>query len=205
MREILYYSKNARTSGNFDLTDLMKAGRMDIACQMTIMAFFVSHHIRPDVKLHMIFDGAPDPPKHLEMYPGENIKFGDIGGKIDISKKDVASLIKKMLYKYRKGEKTEIAKGYSIEKKSFLDLCNELKEQGKIIYIMDKGGEDIRDIKNEDLENAVFILGDQDGIDAKYAKRLKSIGIRKISVGKQMYFASQTLTIIQNELDRRGI
>ena len=67
MREFIYYSKNARTSGNFDLTDLMKAGRMDIACQMAIMAFFVSHHIRNDVKLHLVFDGPPDSPKHLEI------------------------------------------------------------------------------------------------------------------------------------------
>jgi tRNA pseudouridine-54 N-methylase len=97
MREFVYYSKNARTSGNFDLTDLMKAGRMDIACQITIMAFFVSHHTREDVKLHLIFDGGPDPPKHIEMFPGKNF-IEDEKNRIDISKKDVAGLIKKILY-----------------------------------------------------------------------------------------------------------
>ena len=33
---------------------------------------------------------------------------------------------------------------------------------------------------------------------------IKSV-IKKISVGNQMYFASQTITIVNNELDRRNI
>ena len=76
MREFIYYSKIARTSGNFDLKNLMRAGRMDIACQIVIMTFFTSHNLRPNTKLHLIFDGSPDPPKHLELFPGE-IQFRD--------------------------------------------------------------------------------------------------------------------------------
>lgn len=204
MREFIYYSKHARTTGNFDLTDLMKAGRMDIACQITIMAFFVSHHTRENVKLHLIFDGAPDPPKHLELFPGKNFAV-ETESKIDISKKDVGSLIKKMLYKYKQGEKKEIASGYWIEKKSAGKVIEELQDSGKEIFIMDKSGEDIRKIKTEDLKKAVFLIGDQDGIPKNKLRKLKKSGIRKISVGTQMYFASQTLTIIQNELDRRGV
>ena len=176
---------------------------MDIACQNTIMAFFVSHAIREDVKLHLVFAGGPDPVKHLEMFPGKNIQFADISGRIDISKKDVAGLIKKMLYKYKKGEKRESSPGYSIEKKNFIDVVKELKEEGKEIYIMAKKGEDSRDVKK--IDNAVFILGDQDGIPKPELKKLKKLGIKKVSVGNQMYFASQTMTIIQNELDRKGI
>jgi tRNA (pseudouridine54-N1)-methyltransferase len=201
MREFVYYSKNARTSGNFDLSDLMKAGRMDIACQIAIMAFFLSHKLRDDVKLHLIFDGGPDPPKHLELYPGKNIE--EKGERIDISKKDVAGLLKKMLYKYKQGMKNEIAPGYSIEKKSFEKVIEELYEGGKEIYLMDDNGKDIRELKNKKLENAVFIIGDQDGLPRDKLKKLKRIGINKISIGNKTYFASQVVTIIQNELDRR--
>lgn len=201
MRHFVYFSRHARTSGNFDVHNLMKAGRMDIACQMIITAFFVSHQIRQDVKLHLIFNGPPDSPKYIEMFPGKNLE--GIENKIDISKKDVAGLIKKILYKYKKGEKREVAPGYFIEKKSLISLVEELIEQEKIIYLLDKAGEDIRDIKK--LDNCVFIIGDQDGIPKQELKKLKKLGVKKISVGKQMYFASQTLTIVQNELDRRGI
>jgi tRNA (pseudouridine54-N1)-methyltransferase len=202
MREFIYFSKNARTSGNFDLNNLMKAGRMDIACQIMIMSFFVSHHTREDVKLHMIFNGGPDPPKHIEMTPGVNF-MGDDEKRIDISKKDTGSLIKKMLYKYKKGQKTEVAPGYFIEKRNLVQVVEDLIDEGKEIFIMDKKGEDIRDVKK--LDNAVFIIGDQDGIPKPEMKKLKKMDIKKISVGPQMYFASQTVTVIQNELDRRNL
>ena len=44
MREFVYYSAKAQTSGNFK--DLMKAGRIDIVCNVIIQAFFLSHQMR---------------------------------------------------------------------------------------------------------------------------------------------------------------
>ena len=70
MREFIYYSKRAVTTGNFNTKDLMQAGRMDIVCNFVIMSFFTSHNLREDVKLHLIFDGPPNPPRHIEMFPG---------------------------------------------------------------------------------------------------------------------------------------
>jgi tRNA (pseudouridine54-N1)-methyltransferase len=203
MREFIYYSKNAVTTGNFPLDNLMKAGRMDIACNIVIMSFFVSHNMREDVKLHLIFDGPPNPPVHIEMNPSAG-KIADVENKIDISKKDVAGLIKKILYKapQKVGQpKREVFAGYSVEKKSFSNLITELLEQGKKIYILDKRGEDIRNLKLDD--NSVFVLGDQDGIPKQEMKRIKGLEISKVSVGPYMYFASQAITLVQNELDRQ--
>lgn len=198
MREFIYFSGKARTSGNWD--NLMEAGRMDIACHVLINAFFLSHRIREDTRLHMIFYGMPDPPKHLEFLP--NNKLGDVEKRIDISKKDVAGLIKRMLYKYKEGIKNEIAPGYWIEKKSLFAVIDELKEQGKEIYVLDAKGEDIRKIKID--KTPVFLLGDHDGLPGKELKRLKRIAI-PVSIGNKTYFASQVVTIVNNELDRRGV
>ncbi len=205
MREFIYYSKNAVTRGSKIGDDLMKAGRLDIACQIIIQAFFVSHHMRPNVNLHLIFDGPPTPPRHLELFPGisGSSKFGDAEDKIDISKKDIGSLIKKMLYKYKEGKRNEIAPGYWIEKKSFSNLISEMVSEGKEIFVLDKRGSELREVKIP--ENAVFVLGDQDGIPKKEMKKIKHLDIGKISVGPQMLFASQAVTILQNELDRRDV
>ncbi len=205
MREFIYYSKSAVTAGNRIKEDLMKAGRLDIACQIVIHGLFVSRHMRLNVKLHLVFDGPPDAPKHLEIFPGVSGKdnLGDIENKIDISKKDIAGLIKRMLYKYRVGEKKEVANGYWIEKRGFADLVFELHNEGKEIFILDKRGEDIR--KVEISENAVFIIGDQEGIPKKELKRIKGIPLKRVSVGPQTLFASQALIVLQNELDRRSM
>jgi tRNA (pseudouridine54-N1)-methyltransferase len=199
MREFIYFSSKAKTSGNFG-DNLMEAGRMDIACHVLINTFFLSHKLREDVKLHMIFYGAPDPPKHLEFEPSR--RLGDSENKIDISKKDVAGLIRRMLYKYKEGRKNEIAPGYWIEKKSLFAVIDELEEGGRTVYILDDKGEDIRDI--EISKDCVFLLGDHEGLPGKELKRLKKICV-PVSVGPRVLFASQVVTIVSNELDRRGI
>jgi len=204
MREFIYYSSKARTSGNFDKRDLMKAGRMDIACQIVIMTFFVSHHTREDTKLHLVFNGPPDSPKHLELFPGGNF-LDDDEKRIDISKKDVAGLIKRMLYKYKKGQKNEVSPGYFIEKKDLFHIVQEMIDDGKKVYILDRRGDDIRKCNDKDLKDAVFIIGDQEGIPKPELKKLKKLSISKVNIGRQMYFASQTVTIVNNELDRREL
>jgi tRNA (pseudouridine54-N1)-methyltransferase len=189
MREFVYYSNKARTSGNFRLDDLRKAGRMDIVCNVIISALFLSHKLRQDVKLHLIFTGQPNPPVHLEFVSDKDMP---------ISKKDVAGLIKRMLYKVKEDKKVGVFPGCFIEKKSFQKLLKELKEQGKEIYIMDKKGKDIRDLDKKHLKKGVFIIGDHNGLPKKEIKRFKN----RISVGPLTLFASQTIVILNNELDR---
>ncbi|MEK6830116.1 MAG: hypothetical protein AABY15_08430 [Nanoarchaeota archaeon] len=194
MRQFVYFSKTAVTSGNaLSEGNLMKAGRMDIAIHTIIAGFFLSHDLRKDVKMHLVFYGMPDPPKHIEI---------EVKPELDISKKDVANLIRKILYKYREGEKREVLPGCFVEKKSFLKVIEELIEQGNEVYILDKKGEDIREAKIS--ENCVFVLGDHEGLPPKEFKRLKKM-VNSVSVGPKMYFASQVVAVVNNELDRRGI
>lgn len=193
MREFVYFSQSARTSGNFSADELMKAGRMDIAIHSFIQGVFLSHGFRKDAKFHFIFYGQPDPPKHIEI---------QVKDELEISKKDVGNLIKKILYKYKPGKKTEVLPGCFIEKKSFLHVIEELEKEGKEIFLLDKRGEDIRKAKIPD--NCVFILGDHEGLPKKELKRLKDIAT-PVSVGDKIYFASQTVAVVNNELDYRGI
>jgi tRNA (pseudouridine54-N1)-methyltransferase len=200
MREIIYFSSKARTSGNWK--DLMSAGRMDIVCHVIINAFFISHLMRDDVLLHLVFYGQPTPPRHIEITKKEKYmpETGKRVGSFDISKKDVSGLIKRILFKYQEGRKTEVFPGCFIEKKNLFQVIDDLKRQGKTICILDKGGEDIRDVKFTGDE--VFLLGDQEGIPKKEFKRIRK-DAKTISLGKRTYFASQVVTILNNELDRK--
>jgi tRNA (pseudouridine54-N1)-methyltransferase len=192
MKHFIYFSKTAATSGKaLSEGNLMKAGRMDIAIHTLIAGLFLSHDFRKDVKMHLVFYGMPDPPKHIEI---------EVKPELDISKKDVANLIRKILYKYKEGEKREVFPGCFVEKKNFFDVIEELREQGNEIYILDKKGEDIR--KAEISANCIFVLGDHEGMPDKELKRLKKIAV-SVSVGKKTYFASQVVAIVNNELDRR--
>lgn len=199
MRQFIYFSSSAATSGNAlsryseSEGNLMKAGRMDIAIHSFIQGVFLSHDFRKDCKFHFIFYGQPDPPKHIE------IKVKD---ETQISKKDVGNIIKKILYKYKPNQKTQVLPGCFVEKKSFLGVIEELIKEGNEIFILDKKGEDIR--KASIPKDCVFILGDHEGLPQKELKRLKSYCI-PVSVGNKIYFASQTVAVVNNELDYRNL
>jgi tRNA (pseudouridine54-N1)-methyltransferase len=198
MREFLYYSRTAPTAGNYVKEDLMKSGRLDIAIHSVIASLFLSHKIRTDTKVHLVFAGQPDPSKHLEMKPKVDGKTGV--DKIYISKKNVSTIIKKMLYKHKEGEKREVFPGFWVEKKGVYQVLKDLVGEGRTLYVLDAKGEDIRDV--EIAENPVFVLGDHEGLPSKELKRLKKMMV-PVSIGKKTYFASQTIAIVNNELDRR--
>jgi len=190
MREIIYFSRNAVTTGNF--RDLMKAGRMDIVCHAVIMSFFISNKLRENVKLHLFFYGKPDPPKHLELMPKVDEKF-------QLSKKDIAGLIRRMLFKYKKNRKIEAFPGCFVEKLSLSEFISSLNKK---VYVLDKNGEDIR--KTDIIKDPVFIIGDHEGIPKDELKNINKTA-EKISLGNLTYFSSQAITILNNELDRREI
>ena len=190
MREFIYYSANAVTAGNMIKDNLMQAGRMDIVLNVIISALFVSNAMRDDVKLHLIFDGPPSAPRHLILQSSKDMP---------ISKKDVAGLIKRMLYKCDENKIHEVFPGCFIEKKSFEALVKGLDKEGKDVLLLDEGGKDIRDLKLKG--NEVFILGDHDGFPKDKQRFLKTID--KISVGPKVLFASQVMVLIHNEIDRQ--
>lgn len=186
MREFIYYSKSAITTGKFD--NPMKAGRLDIVFNVIIQALSLSNSIRNDVHLHLIFDGPPNAPLHLEFDSSKNIP---------LSKKDVGGLIKRMLYKWNDKKKTEVFEGCFIERKSLINLLKELEESKKKICIMDGNGENIREINS--LDECVFLIGDHDGLPKKELKKYSN----RFNIGNKIYFASQVFVIINNELDLR--
>jgi len=171
----------------------MKAGRIDIAIHSFIQAVYLSNSFRKNVTFHFLLYGMPDPPKHIE------IKVVD---ESQISKKDIANLLKRLLYKYKEGEKKEVVPGCFVEKKSLQKVIGELIESGVQCFILDKKGESLRDAKIK--EDCAFILGDQDGIPKKELKHLKK-ELSRVSIGPHIYFASQTVAVVNNELDIRGI
>ncbi|MBT4376412.1 hypothetical protein HOD29_03490 [archaeon] len=192
-KHFIYFSSKGTTSGKAMSGDLMKAGRMDIAIHSLIQAVFLSHDFRKDVTFHFVLYGMPDPPKHIQITVEEGTP---------ISKKDISKLIQRILYKGKKGEKTEVVPGCFVEKKSFLKVIEELLDKDVECFILDKKGNSLREVKIP--KECAFILGDHEGLPKQEMKRLKKY-LTPVSVGPHMYFASQTIAVVNNELDFRGI
>jgi tRNA (pseudouridine54-N1)-methyltransferase len=190
MREFVYYSASAVTAGNLIKNDLKKAGRLDIVCNFIVSCFFVSNAMRDDVRLHLIFDGGPNNPRHIIMESNDEMP---------ISKKNVAGLIKRILYKAKdEVGLREIVPGCFVEKLGLLELLKKLDSDGKNVLLLDKKGDDIRSLGLKGDE--VFVVGDHEGFPSGLKKFLKRVD--GVSIGPKVLFASQVAVVLHNEMDR---
>lgn len=172
----------------------MKAGRLDIVVNSILHAFFISNGLRSKIDFNVILNGPPDPPKHLQIVSNKQTPW---------SKKDIGTLIRIALWKYKKNEKVEALPGVYIQKKSFVDVITEFKEKGYPIYLLDFRGVPIEEIKIE--KEPVFVLGDHLGLPRKEKKFVKKVCSEVISLGNIPYFSSQCIMIINHYLDKIGL
>ncbi len=187
MRKFIVYSQNASTAPV--IRDLKSAGRIDILLHSIISALFASNEFRLDVELHLILMGPPNAPRHITLrYSEEN----------SISKKNLKKIIEVALRKYRDNKTTEVHPGIFIDNKTIEILLKEFEKEE--VFVLDFAGTHIKDYKKNQLENGVFILGDHDGFEKKVKKYLKK-SCNRLSLGDQIYFTSQAITIINYELD----
>ncbi len=189
MRGVILKARQA-WSKPFKLNDLPKAGRMDVVARSIIASLFVSYAMRQDVELYVVLEGPGKGPLTLffkswelkGLYPSERAVAGVINKAVQITQ-------------------GKVMPGLQVFRKSFNALIKELLDQGKNIYYLVERGKDIRKVKLKG--DAYFIVGDHKGLDKKTEKWLAKLGIKEISLGKVSYLASQAITILHYELDRR--
>jgi tRNA (pseudouridine54-N1)-methyltransferase len=189
MREFIVVGHRAVTEP-FKLNNLPGAGRMDILCRCVNSAFFLSHDIRRDTRLYLLLLGPPQPPLCIR-FEGSELKY------LNPDERSAASLINKALEKPHALTETPSTPGVWIQQKNFEKL---LSEKQHILYLREDG-EDIRAARIP--EDAIFVLGDHEGLKREEEVLLEKHGAWKLSVGPLSLHADHCIVIVHNELDRR--
>ena len=196
MREFLLRALKAKTSPDFSLDNLTDAGKLDIVARCISNALWVAQGLRQDTIMHVNLEGPKLPPKTISFY-GTRLK----GFAFD--EKGIAKFIKYALEKgqnLKLNESFEVYPGIIVAKKSFEAIIKEKSNNMQLIYLHKKG-QDIRNFSFK--ENVLFVFGDYIGMPRKTEFLLNRLNAERISLGKIDYHASQCITIVQNELDRR--
>ncbi|MCX8179309.1 MAG: tRNA (pseudouridine(54)-N(1))-methyltransferase TrmY [Candidatus Aenigmarchaeota archaeon] len=175
MREFLLQSY--AVTGDFSLNDLPSAGRMDIVCRCVTASLWLSHQLRKDTLFHALLLGKPSPPKLITFDPTK-LK------RVYPDERNVAAHIRLALLNKK-------LPGITV---STVGLKEFLEKQKSQIIVLDERGKDIREFEFE--KRVLFVLGDHKGL-------YEELEAEKVSVGKKIYLASQVISIVQNELDRR--
>ncbi|MBI4145481.1 tRNA (pseudouridine(54)-N(1))-methyltransferase TrmY [Candidatus Woesearchaeota archaeon] len=178
----------------FDIDDLSSAGNMQVVASCIGNALWVSNNVRSDTVVHVVLEGPPTPPLTVTFY-GAAIKD------LPFDERGIAFFVNKAIKKSIKmGDSKEVSPGVMVSRKSFEEVVKAHTETSAVFYLHPKG-KDVRSV--EFTEDVTFVFGDYIGMPEKSESFLDKLGAERVTLGPVVLFASQCVTIVQNELDRR--
>lgn len=171
----------------------------EVVAHSVINAFFVSNGFRQDVEVFLILDSSEDFPRTIRLSGGEGLSL------TGFHEDAVLDLVEQALKRgkgMQKDETMDLAPGIQISAYGFEKLVGGLIKS-RPVYLLDRKGDDIRTGTVE--AEPVFLLSDHLSMPKNSVKSLERRGLKTISLGKKMLFASQCVVILNYELDRSGV
>lgn len=169
----------------------------EVVLHAIMNAFFVASGFREDVELYIVLDSSEDFPHTIKLSSAEGLS---LAGFHEAALLDTIEAILKQGQGLRKDETRVIAPGQQISGFGFERLVGALLET-RSVYLLEPKGEAAQ--TTELAPDPVFLLSDHLVMPKKSVKGLKRHGLKTISLGKKMLFASQCIVLIHHELDRR--
>ncbi|MDD1706003.1 MAG: tRNA (pseudouridine(54)-N(1))-methyltransferase TrmY [Methanoregulaceae archaeon] len=178
----------AHTADDFSLNDMPGgAGRLDVLCRCVTTSLFLSHGMRRDVEVYLVLLGPPDPPRTI-LFSGENVRY------LSPDERSAGSLIKKALDIHAGDEFRQSTPGVYVRKGGLEDLLS-----GHRFVLLDESGTDVRTVSSLP-EN--YLLSDH--MNLTEGEIMQTGDLPVFSVGPRALHADHTITVLQNELDRRA-
>ncbi|MBA2648646.1 MAG: tRNA (pseudouridine(54)-N(1))-methyltransferase TrmY [Legionella sp.] len=172
---------------------------IEVIAHSVINAFFISSDFRRDVEVYIVLDSSEDFPRTIRLAGNEGISISGF------HEEAVLQLIEHSLKQsqgLQKDKMVQVAPGVQVYGYGFERLISHLILT-KTIYLLEHKGADIR---THDFEpNPVFILTDHLVMPQKTLKGLKRQGLKTISLGKKILFASQCIVLLNHEMDLQDI
>ena len=168
----------------------------EVVAHTVINAFFTSNDFRDDVEVYIILDSSEDFPRTIKLSSKEGLSMSGF------HEEAVVELVEQALKNstgLQKDETKMIAPGLQISGFGFEKCVKQLLET-RSVYLLDRKGADIQSTQFD--ENPVFVLSDHLPMPKNSIKGLQRHGLKTMSLGKKMLFASQCVVIINYELDK---
>lgn len=195
-REFVLYS-HAKTSPEINLKDLPgSTGRLDVVCRCICDALFISGKIREDTRIIVTLTGKPTPPISI-MFDGRFLR------KVHPDERNIAIFIGKAIKKINSVDKNhrkfsgwnESTPGIFVSR---ADFCEIISYCIKPRYLLCEYGRDIAELN---IDGGCFILGDNRDPPPEIIEKLSPTP-ESISLGPISLFASQSITVVHNWIDR---
>jgi len=196
MRTFIIRARKGTTNWEQVKSQIGTREHIEVVAHSVINAFFISNGFRDDVEVYIILDSSDDFPRTIKLSSLEGLS---ISGFHENAVLDLIETALKNGTGLQKNETRKVAPGMQISAYGFEKLVGHLLES-RSVYLLDPKGEDIRTM--EMSHDPVFILSDHLAMPKNSIKSFLRRGLKTVSLGKKMLFASQCVVLLHYELDR---
>jgi len=198
MRQFLIVGHDAPTTPDFSLDDLAgAAGRLDVLCRCVNSAFFLSHSIRENVRVHLVLGD-----EFTVRFEGSELR------RLNPDERSTAALVREALEKREDAighMPAESTPGVSIRRMGFeatLGAVTDGVHEDATLLTLHEDGDPIVDV--DPPENPLFVLSDHHDFADEERSLLAEHADQRVRVGPEVLHADHTITVAHNYLDTRG-
>ncbi|QOS12912.1 tRNA (pseudouridine(54)-N(1))-methyltransferase [Haloferax gibbonsii] len=194
MRQFIVIGHDAPTTPDFSLDDIAGgAGRLDVLCRCVNAAFFLSHDIRQDVRVHLVLGD-----EYTVRFEGSELR------RLNPDERSTAALIRKALEKREEAighMPAESSPGVSIRRMGFETTLEEAARDATVVELHEDGDPVVQ---VEPPENPLFVLSDHHDFTDEEAELLAAAADERVRLGPEILHADHSITVAHNYLDTAG-
>ncbi|MEF8828881.1 MAG: tRNA (pseudouridine(54)-N(1))-methyltransferase TrmY [Haloarcula sp.] len=194
MRQFVIIGHDAPTTPEFSLDDLAgAAGRLDVLCRCVTSAFFLSHDIREDVRVHLILCD-----EYTVTFEGSDLR------RLNPDERSTAALIRTALEEREEAIghiPVETSPGVSLTRRGFEGTLDDVARRGTVVQLHEDG-DPIVDVAPP--SDPVFVLSDHNDFRDEEATLLADHAEERVSLGPEALHADHSITVAHNYLDTAG-
>ena len=194
MRQFVIIGHDAPTTPEFSLDDLAgAAGRLDVLCRCVTSAFFLSHAIREDVRVHLVLGD-----EYTVTFEGSDLR------RLNPDERSTAALIRNSLDEREEAighVPVETSPGVSLTRRGFEGTLDEAARRGPVVQLHEDG-DPIVDVAPP--SDPVFVLSDHHDFRDEEATLLGDRADERVSLGPRALHADHSITVAHNYLDTAG-
>jgi tRNA (pseudouridine54-N1)-methyltransferase len=192
MRQFVVLGHDAPTTPDFALDDLAgAAGRLDVLCRCVTSAFFLSHAIREDVRVHLVLAD-----EFTVTFEGSDLR------RLNPDERSTAALIRGALDRREDAighQPVESSPGVSIRRRGFEATLDAL--DGPLLHLHEEG----TPVADYDPPiDPVFVLSDHHDFADGETDLLTDRADARLCLGPEALHAGHAITVAHNYLDTAG-
>lgn len=194
MREFIVLGHEAPTTPDFSLDDIAGgAGRLDVLCRCVTSAFFLSHDIRDEVRVHLVLRD-----EYTVTFDGADLR------RLNPDERSTAALVRNALEERDEAighQPVETSPGVSLTRRGFEPTLADAARDGTVVQLHEDG-DPVVDVPVP--ENPVFVLSDHRDFTDVEAELLADRADRRVRLGPERLHADHAITVAHNFLDTDG-